>query len=222
MIGMRFEADAAGDARARARADEEARAIARATRIHQQTRDLLARPGPEEGWKREVRGLVALGDGEHARVRGVPAPGMWAAAVAALHERSLAYHATYGRFRHAEAIMGDSGDRDGAAEHLRTAHAASVEMGAVPLRRLIERFAGRARVDIGAVRTPDRAFGLTAREREVLDLVAQGASNRRIAEALFISEKTASVHVSNIIRKLAVSNRAEVAAVAHREGLVRD
>lgn len=64
-------------------------------------------------------------------------------------------------------------------------------------------------------------MGLTPREREVLDLVAGGATNRRIAEALFISEKTASVHVSNIIRKLAVTNRAEAAAVAHRKGLVR-
>ena len=60
-----------------------------------------------------------------------------------------------------------------------------------------------------------RLSGLTAREREVLDLLAQGLSNRRIAEQLFISEKTASVHVSNILAKLGVASRLEAAAVAH-------
>ncbi|HSB85981.1 MAG TPA: helix-turn-helix transcriptional regulator, partial [Ilumatobacteraceae bacterium] len=64
--------------------------------------------------------------------------------------------------------------------------------------------------------------GLTPRERHVLALVSRGASNRQIAEELFISEKTASVHVSNIVRKLGVGNRAEAAALAHREGLVAD
>jgi len=59
-------------------------------------------------------------------------------------------------------------------------------------------------------------LGLTPREREVLALVADGRTNRQIAEALFISAKTASVHVSNILAKLGVANRAEAAAVAHR------
>jgi DNA-binding NarL/FixJ family response regulator len=61
---------------------------------------------------------------------------------------------------------------------------------------------------------------LTAREREVLELVAVGRSNRQIAETLYITEKTASVHVSNILRKLGVSSRGEVAAAAYRRGLV--
>ena len=63
------------------------------------------------------------------------------------------------------------------------------------------------------------AFGLTQREREVLDLLADGRSNPQIAEALFISRKTASVHVSNILGKLGVASRGEAAAVAHRLGL---
>jgi len=72
------------------------------------------------------------------------------------------------------------------------------------------------------VRAPGRlsAGGLTAREREVLRLVAEGHSNRRIAERLFISPKTASVHVSRIIAKLEVGNRIEAAAVANRLGLL--
>jgi DNA-binding NarL/FixJ family response regulator len=62
-------------------------------------------------------------------------------------------------------------------------------------------------------------FGLTTREREVLALLAAGASNPQIAEELFISPKTASVHVSNIISKLNVSSRGQAAALAHRHGL---
>ncbi|MEU4637998.1 response regulator transcription factor, partial [Micromonospora chalcea] len=61
---------------------------------------------------------------------------------------------------------------------------------------------------------------LTSREREVLRLVAEGHSNSRIAERLFISPKTASVHVSRIIAKLDVTNRVEAAALAHRLGLL--
>ena len=59
---------------------------------------------------------------------------------------------------------------------------------------------------------------LSVREREVVGLLSAGASNRRIAEQLFISEKTASVHVSHILAKLGVSSRLEAAAVAHRAG----
>jgi DNA-binding CsgD family transcriptional regulator len=60
------------------------------------------------------------------------------------------------------------------------------------------------------------ALGLTPREVDVLGLVARGYTNREIANALFISDKTASVHVSNILRKLDVPNRREAAALAHR------
>jgi DNA-binding CsgD family transcriptional regulator len=69
-------------------------------------------------------------------------------------------------------------------------------------------------------RRPQNELGLTPREREVLALVAAGRTNRQIGEALFISDKTASVHVSNILAKLGVANRSEAAAVAHRLHLV--
>jgi DNA-binding CsgD family transcriptional regulator len=64
-----------------------------------------------------------------------------------------------------------------------------------------------------------RSLGLTRREEEVLALVAAGRTNRQLAEALFISEKTASIHVSHILAKLGVAGRVEAAAVAHRLGL---
>ena len=59
-------------------------------------------------------------------------------------------------------------------------------------------------------------LGLTPREAEVLSLVARGYTNREIAAALVISVKTASVHVSHILRKLGAPNRLEAAAIAHR------
>jgi DNA-binding NarL/FixJ family response regulator len=66
----------------------------------------------------------------------------------------------------------------------------------------------------------DDPFGLTPREREVLALVADGRTNRQIAERLFISDSTAGVHVSNILGKLGVGTRTEAATVAARLGLV--
>ena len=70
----------------------------------------------------------------------------------------------------------------------------------------------------GAVPEED-PFGLTERERQVLALVAAGATNRQIGAALFMAEKTASVHVSRILAKLGVQSRTQAAAVAHRQHL---
>ena len=67
--------------------------------------------------------------------------------------------------------------------------------------------------------SPVARLGLTPRELEVLLLVAEGRTNRAIGETLFMSEKTASVHVSRILGKLGVGGRVEAAAVAHRLGL---
>ncbi|MFD5653473.1 response regulator transcription factor, partial [Streptomyces sp. NPDC127039] len=75
------------------------------------------------------------------------------------------------------------------------------------------RLAGPARAGAGAA-------VLTAREQDVLRLLALGHSNRRIGEELFISAKTASVHVSNILAKLNAASRTEAVAVAHRQGLI--
>ena len=63
-------------------------------------------------------------------------------------------------------------------------------------------------------------FGLTPRERQVLSLLADGRTNREIGTALYMAEKTASVHVSRILSKLDVRSRTEAAALAHRVGLV--
>ena len=79
---------------------------------------------------------------------------------------------------------------------------------------------------LGVSRSPVREQGagrsqtLTGRERDVLSLLVEGRSNRQIAGQLYISEKTVSVHVSNILAKLGVGSRTEAAAVARREGLL--
>ena len=102
-------------------------------------------------------------------------------------------------------------------------------LGAAPLRREIELLADRGRlgleqpVDAAAVPeappSPAASLGLTHREAEVLALVATGRTNRQIGQALFITPKTASVHVSRILAKLGVTGRGEAAAIAHRLGL---
>ena len=112
---------------------------------------------------------------------------------------------------------------------LRTAHQTTVALGALPLRREIELLAQRGRLRLEepmdttaspeAPPSPAASLGLTQREAEVLALVAEGRTNRQIGQALFITPKTAGVHVSRILAKLGVAGRGEAAAVAHRLGL---
>jgi DNA-binding NarL/FixJ family response regulator len=116
-----------------------------------------------------------------------------------------------------------------AAERADLTRQLAAGLGARLLLAEVDSLARRARIDLSAPadgEAPEDAepeppaahdqFGLTRREREVLALVAEGRTNRQIAESLFISEKTASVHVSNILAKLGVANRGEAGAVAHR------
>jgi DNA-binding CsgD family transcriptional regulator len=110
-------------------------------------------------------------------------------------------------------------DRPAATAALTEACAIAAALGARPLAEAAEVLARRLGVRSATV--PEALTELlTAREREVLRLVAEGQSNSRIAQSLFISPKTASVHVSRIIAKLEVTNRVEAAAVAHRLGLL--
>ncbi|HEV2537853.1 MAG TPA: AAA family ATPase [Streptosporangiaceae bacterium] len=117
----------------------------------------------------------------------------------------------------AEAALA-CGDRDVAAERLQRAASLAAELGARPLGERITLLARRARIRLAgddAPEDPAGTLGLTEREIEVLRLVAAGRSNREIAGELFISPKTASVHVSNILGKLNVASRGEAAATAH-------
>ncbi|MEV0387881.1 AAA family ATPase [Nonomuraea sp. NPDC050643] len=97
---------------------------------------------------------------------------------------------------------------------LREAAAIAADLGSEPLRREVETAAATLRVSLSD------GLVLSAREREVLGLVAEGLSNRQIAERLFISARTSGVHVSNIMAKLGVASRVEAAALARRTGLI--
>ena len=123
--------------------------------------------------------------------------------------------------REAEAAAG-AGSADRAAASLRRAHSTASELGAAPLLAEIDAVSRRTRISIEAPTrvtldaTAAQRLGLTPREAEVLALVSAGRTNRQIGDELFVSDKTASVHVSNILRKLGVKTRVDAAAVAQR------
>src|SRR5262249_18346066 len=149
------------------------------------------------------RGIAcrSLAAAEAVRAAGRADPAAWEAAVEQFRALGEVYVVAYAEFRQAEAVVaGGSGSRGAGAAGapLRDAHAITVGMGEVPLRAEIEALAQRARLSLGDEGAGpvdhDAALGITAREREVLVLLAQGATNREIAERLVITEKTASVH----------------------------
>jgi DNA-binding CsgD family transcriptional regulator len=177
---------------------------------------------------------MALCAAELARASGQDDPEGWDALRPALEARPAPFLEAYVLWRAAEAWIG-AGDATLTAERLRAAHAIAVRIESPLLVAPLEGLARRLRLDLEAavpgaapeavaetspVEPPD-PFGLTAREREVLALVAQGYTNKRIAATLFISESTAGVHVSNILGKLGVGSRTEAAAIAVRLGLDR-
>jgi DNA-binding CsgD family transcriptional regulator len=215
-----IRAEAAAVERAAAARDDEAEGEARAsgTAMVARVRGLATAyvrgtPPPQ------VVADLATVEAELARINGGPQQDLWESAAEANDRLGNRIEAAYARMRQAEALLATGGD---AAEPLRDAYAVAVECGAPPLVEACERVARRARLRLGDEPEPPRTedpFGLTAREREVLVLVAAGRTNRQIGEELFMSEKTASVHVSRILAKLDVGTRGEAGAVAHKLGL---
>jgi DNA-binding NarL/FixJ family response regulator len=156
----------------------------------------------------------------------------WKTAAVAADELQHPHEAAYSRFRQAEALLLSRGSRAVAQAAASRAHQIALALGAAPLQREIERLAARSRLDLGGLPVVSDApfaappvgraspFRLTRREQDVLERVTLGRTNREIATDLFISDKTASVHVSNIKSKLGANGRAEIAAIAVRLGLV--
>ena len=181
---------------------------------------------------RELAVVLTQGRAEHARLHDRPDPATWAAAAAGWEALGQPYPAACARLREAEALLASRAPRAWAEETLRAAYEVAVRLGAVPLRRELERLAQRGRVQLQTPAEPvpvaeaeapsvARSLGLTRREAEVLALLAEGRTNRQIGQELFITEKTASIHVSRILAKLGVAGRGEAAAVAHRLGIGR-
>ncbi|HEY4462207.1 MAG TPA: AAA family ATPase [Streptosporangiaceae bacterium] len=178
---------------------------------------------------RADRALAGAGHGERPEAADVRTA--WDEAAQAWEASGQPYPLAVALLRSAEAAL-KAGDRDGGATRLNHAAALAQQLGTRPLSEDITVLARRARIPLGDPGDPDtqaapagaahtqvpepERLGLTTRESEVLRLVAAGRSNREIAGELFISVKTASVHVSNILAKLGVTNRGEAAATAHR------
>ncbi len=229
-LGLRAEADLAALARVR-HADREVLDIVERGRaylgtmrsLHEEIRQRLPTFVPL------ADGYLALCEAEESRLEGTPDPRPWEAAAHAWGQLGMRPARAYPLWRQAQAILGATRARVAAAPLLRDAHAIAVDVGAHPLRHRIEALAGRGRIQLetpssgGTAPGPESVrFRLTPREREVLELVAAGQTNRQIAESLFIGEKTAGVHVSNILAKLEAGGRTEAVAIARRVGILAE
>ncbi len=167
----------------------------------------------------EAQAWCARLEAELGRLRGSGSPEAWQQVVE-LFGYGHVFEQARSRFRLAQALLA-ADDRPGAAAELTAAHEVAVRLGAVPLRTAIEALARRGRLALpGLPRAAEASAVLTPREVEVLALMAQGRTNRQIGAELFISEKTASVHVSNILAKFGASGRTEAVALAAARGLL--
>ncbi|MFI5802042.1 helix-turn-helix transcriptional regulator [Streptomyces sp. NPDC051561] len=168
-------------------------------------------PGPE--------GLAWLERARAEAVRAATGPDVvaWERAVTAFGYGDP-YELARCRRRLAEALL-TAGRRDEAAEQAHAARDTAVRLGAVPLREALDALVRRCRL-ADAPAAGERIADLTVRESEVLRLLGRGLTNRQIGEELYISGKTASVHVSNILAKLGAASRTEAVGIAYREGLI--
>jgi DNA-binding CsgD family transcriptional regulator len=175
-----------------------------------------------EAWLDQARAELASSGGQSATEQ-------WGELASRWEALACPYFAGQARYRQADALLTSTGgraagDRRAATELLHEALDTAESLGAGPLRRDVLDLAQRARLAVAPESgeplddAPEEPlpFGLTTRELEVLRLVADGRSNGEIGAQLFVSRKTASVHVSNILRKLGAANRIEAAAIARR------
>jgi DNA-binding NarL/FixJ family response regulator len=227
LAGLAAESELATTARVHGDADGLAEARGRADRL------CGAAMAPWPGATVPLRdALAATAQAERARMDGPVAEATWVAVAAAWAEAGRTVLAAEMELRAAESAL-SHGERSSAAARLSRVLAVAVAAGVRPLEAVARDLARRARLDLdpgpggapaGAV-APDAAgagtgTGLTSRELEVLSLLAEGRTNREIGEALFISPKTVSVHVTNLLAKLGVAGRVEAATLALRMGIV--
>ncbi|WP_175477187.1 helix-turn-helix transcriptional regulator [Ruania alba] len=172
----------------------------------------------------EGRGWVARAEAESARLHGADSREVWTAVVDAFGYGDR-YQQAIAQWRLAEALLErareDSSADDAArgATELGRAMETARELGAAPLIAALEALARRHRVQVSGVRLAATDL-LTPRERSVLELVAQGLTNRVIGEQLYISEKTVSVHLTRVMAKLGAHSRTDAVARAMSDGLL--
>ena len=229
-IALAARADRAAQLRATghaAAADAEAAVGAALLRVAKEGASYPARPKAVLG--PEGRGWLARCEAEYGRLTGANSPAAWERVLAEFGP-GYVYETARAQWRLAEALV-EAGRRDEAAAVWRAARDTASRLRAAPLGAALDGLARRARLDPGTGNRGGHGSGhgsgpggaspldaLTDREREVLSLLASGKSNREIGTELFITPKTASVHVSNILGKLGAASRTEAAAIAYREG----
>ena len=165
-------------------------------------------------YRRQLDGLGQWYAAECGRARGKPGNGaQWVQAARMLTQAKLPWEAAYAAFRSAEANLGGrQPDRHAAAGALREAAEASRRLGARPVLDRVERLARTARINLTSPASrPLGMAGLTPRENDVLRYLVAGRTYHEIADALVLSEKTVSSHISNMLRKTGASNRIELA-----------
>ncbi|MFC5379817.1 helix-turn-helix transcriptional regulator [Aquipuribacter nitratireducens] len=173
-----------------------------------------SRPGLEAlAWRARLRA-------ELARLGPDPVPA-WREAVTAFTSLGHPFEAARCHLGLAAALLASGGrvsSRDEVEALVAQVRGVATELRATPLLDRADALARRAGLAGGA--EPELPHPLTAREREVLGLVAHGLTNRQVGAALFISEKTVSVHLSNLMAKLGAGSRTEAVSLAHRGGLL--
>jgi DNA-binding CsgD family transcriptional regulator len=211
-LALSAVADRATDLRLRGDQEGARRWAETATELLEPARALAVHGGVPQG--PEGQAWLARAEAEWTRAVSGPDAEAWAKAVAAFDFGDV-YEPARCRLRYAEALLA-ADRREEAAVEARAAREVFARLGAKVLLDQVDELIRRGRL----AEAPPTASPLTARERDVLRLLARGRSNRQIGEELFITGKTASVHVSNILAKLGAASRTEAVAVAYREGLI--
>jgi DNA-binding CsgD family transcriptional regulator/tetratricopeptide (TPR) repeat protein len=229
--GVRAEVELVAGARATGDQAAAADAVERAIALRELGRELVTGAVMPEALLH-----LALAEAEAERAAGGGGdPNAWGELAARWERHGSAFQTAYCRWRQAELTLAAGGARGQIPAVLSTAHATAVRLGAEPLRRELEDLARRARIALGGAGAGDAGagadgvqaaptaadrVGLTARELDVLRLLAGGATNREIAAQLYISQKTVTIHVTRILSKLDARTRVEAAGTAERLGLL--
>jgi DNA-binding CsgD family transcriptional regulator len=221
-LGLRIEADEAERRRARRAALPLDDVLSTGGQLRDRARTVWHDMGGRQRSFPEAALEAATAEAEYARLGGGGSAASWHQVAEGWDRLARPYPSAYARWREAELLVAARDQRAGAV--LRCAHAITKELQARALEAEIAALAQRARVTLASrgappptpPEPPPNPFNLTDREFQVLRLLKKGSRNREIARALYISESTASVHVSNILTKLNARNRVEAAAIAHR------
>ena len=223
--GMRACADLAERARARQDHGAVLAALAAADELVSWAEKNAGAPFTNHPYLATIPAERASWNAERSRLAGPSDPAAWSVAAKTWEGLGCPHRAAYAWWRHAEAHL-VAGQRPAAVSAAVRAAIAAAD-GHAPLLASVRTFAQRARIPLPAQppaaqpTEPPAPYRLTSRELTVLRLLAAGRTNAQIGAELFISPKTAGVHVTNILRQLGVSGRVQAAALAERAGLLQ-